>query len=275
MKFLLWALLIPATYAQTDFHQPDLRKLFADHLYCEGDYLRAVEEYKIVLNDLNNDTVEFKLALSLTEIKDYSKSRQLLEKINSNSVFFRFAKPEQIKILYLQNDYHAVRKEFDFSDINSTEKKLRNFSYLYTETDSLPSPPFLILPFTEEEANDISSFYEMKVNLPMKEPLKAGLLSALLPGLGKIYTEEYSDAVFAAIATGVFSYLAYTNFKADHQFRGYLFTAVAGWFYAGNIYGAAASAAIYNARVNFSFTSLIDKYIKKKNYFLPDYGFCR
>ena len=70
-----------------------------------------------------------------------------------------------------------------------------------------------------------------------------------MPGLGKVYTENYIDGFFAAFLTGVFGYMAYTDFNAEHDARGWIFTGVSAFFYTGSIYGSAASAQIYNAKI--------------------------
>jgi len=50
-----------------------------------------------------------------------------------------------------------------------------------------------------------------------KSPLKAAIFSAVIPGAGKIYANEYSDGIYAFIATLVAGYLAFDNFKAGHD----------------------------------------------------------
>jgi hypothetical protein len=264
----------PPAYSQ--FHSPENRRLFADHLFCTGDYLRAVNEYRSYLNSYSNDTILFKVIFSLSEMKKFQEAEEIINSLRADYQFYKAAIQLKLKNIFVQSDYYSLRKEYTYlSDKHEENLKLRNFTYLYTETDSLPSTPYVDLPFNGEEKKEIRSFYEMKVNLPRKNPWTAALLSAIIPGAGKIYTEQYGDALFSALATGISAYLAYTNFKAGHKFRGVLFTGTAAWFYGGNIYGSAASAILYNAKVNFSFTSLLDEYIKKKNYYLPDYGFCK
>ena len=100
-------------------------------------------------------------------------------------------------------------------------------------------------------------------------------MSALIPGSGKIYAGEIGDGIIAAIATGLCGYLAYDNFKAKHNFRGWLFGGLSAFFYAGNIYGSAASAQIYNAGIQFDFVNDVKIYLNKKNYFTPEYEFCK
>ena len=105
--------------------------------------------------------------------------------------------------------------------------------------------------------------------------LTAGILAALLPGAGKIYTNNYSDGIFAFLVTGIISYISYTDFKAHHQFRGWLFAGLTSFFYGGNIYGSVASVQIYNAGINFKLNSDMKIYLEENNYFVPDYEFCK
>jgi TM2 domain-containing membrane protein YozV len=259
----------------SQLHSPENRRLFGDHLFCSGDYLRGITEYEIYLQNYSNDTVLFKVILSLSALGRFNEAEERINNLSRDFLFFENSHQIKFKNFLLLNQYSRLREEYLLYEPNDYLMKLRNFSFLYSGDDSLPSRPYLTLPFDEEEKNDILSLYEMRLNLPGKNPWKAGFFSALLPGAGKIYTEEYSDALFSFITTGLSAYLAYTNFRADHKFRGYLFSAIAAWFYGGNIYGSAASAVIYNARIQFSFTSYLDDYLKKVNYFIPFYEFCR
>ena len=70
-------------------------------------------------------------------------------------------------------------------------------------------------------------------------------------------------------------YIAYADFKADHKFRGWLFTGLTAFFYGGNIYGSAASAQIYNAQVTFRLSSDMKLFLEDTDYFVPDYEFCK
>jgi TM2 domain-containing membrane protein YozV len=152
-------------------------------------------------------------------------------------------------------------------------KKLFNFSFLFTE-DKLPSQEELISPFDSLERPLIRDFYYSKIDPSYRSPVTASIISTLIPGGGKIYTGEYGDGIMAFIATGLFAFLAYDNFKANHDFRGWLFTGLGTFFYAGNIYGSYASAEIYNARINFEFKAKLNLYLDDKNYFIPEVRFC-
>ena len=121
--------------------------------------------------------------------------------------------------------------------------------------------------FPDSVQSQLSGFIYRKISAE-KSLTTAALLSTLIPGAGKIYG-EIGDGVTALITTALSAYLAYTNFKTDHQFR-----AVVHWsnriFYGGSIYGSATSAQIYNIRFNFN--NEVKLYFEK-NYFLPRVDF--
>ena len=130
-------------------------------------------------------------------------------------------------------------------------------------------------PFNSGEERVVKKFYLEKINPPYKSETAAVLLSILIPGAGKIYSDQIGDGIFAAIATGLCGYLAYDNFRAEHNFRGWIFSGLTAFFYAGNIYGSAASAQIYNAGIRFNFSKDVKLYLEQQNYFTPEYDFCR
>ena len=255
-------------------------KRFANYLFCNKDYLRAANEYERLTGDYINDTTQFKIALAYSFITDYPNALDRFSAINNLSVFFYNTQLEQLKIKFLSTKFDDLRDYYNDSftnvpsQFNSVGKKLFNFSYLFTD-DPLPLKQDFLSPFSEEEILPASNFYDSKKNLQYKDPFFAGILSAILPGSGKIYTGEYGDGVVAFLTSAVFSFIAYDNFRAGHNTRGWIWTGVAAMFYAGNVYGSIASAQIYNARINFNFTNGVKLFLEGKNYFVPAYDFCK
>jgi hypothetical protein len=91
-----------------------------------------------------------------------------------------------------------------------------------------------------------------------KKPFVAGLLSTLVPGLGKVYTRNYKDALISFIFTGLNSYQTYRYYqKKQLKSVGFwIFGSLTAGFYIGNIYGSARAAKTYNNNKNL--------YIKNK-----------
>ena len=83
-------------------------------------------------------------------------------------------------------------------------------------------------------------------NRSTRSPLLATLLSAILPGSGQAYCGRYSDGIAALVVTGGLALLtanAYSNEYALGTVVGGILTAQ---FYAGNIIGANRAAHLYN-----------------------------
>ncbi len=263
---------------KVDFHSPSNIKLFADYLFCQQDYLRAYDEYKSYLTKIYSDSADFKAGLALQRIGSYDAALQQFDHIPDNSELYSYAKNEYSRTLFLKNDYAALHNMFIQTDSSPSNypfaNRLNMITYFYSD-EILPSEYSFISSFPGDEKNYIKKFYDWKNDPPYKSPLSAGILSAVIPGLGKVYTENYTDALFAALLTGVFGYIAYTDFKADHQTRAWIFTGVTAFFYAGNIYGSSASAQIYNAKIRFNFEAELHDFLDAFHYLAGDYNFCK
>lgn len=251
---------------------------FADHLFCEKDYLRASLEYLRIDERKRDELTTLKLGLSYSSLGEYSLASMIFEKINRNSSCYDYAQLEMLKIHFLQNVF-SMPKEYTYNDcalnplIKNVSKKLYNISSL-KDTETIPALDEFLAPFDEGERNDLKKFYYSKLNPDYKLPIKAALFSAVIPGLGKIYTDEIGDGIYAFLLTGLFAFLSYDNFKAEHYFRAWLFAGLSAGFYAGNVYGSYASAQIYNARIKYEFNFNLDSLLKSKNYFIPQYKLC-
>ena len=269
-------------FAQTgreDFDSPYNIKRFADHLFCDKYYLRAAIEYERLTSNNRSDTIEFKIALSYSYIKDYYSAIQKFSGIVNSSVYFNEAKLEELKINFLINDFTGLRNYYKNSFITEVDKyqtegeKLFNFSYLFTD-DKLPSKDEFLSPFGVNEKEKLSSFYDWKKEPPYKDGTLAGIMSAIIPGSGKIYIGEIGDGIVAFITTTVFAFIAYDNFKAGHTTRAWIWTGVAAFFYAGNVYGSVAAAQVHNAKITFEFNEGLNVYLNQNNYYIKQYEFC-
>jgi tetratricopeptide (TPR) repeat protein len=86
LLLLLSLNLIPA-FAQnkTSFYSVENRLQFGDYLFCSGDYIRAIDEYKSVLNEKENDSLKFKIALAYQKINRFNDSEKYFGMLSKNS----------------------------------------------------------------------------------------------------------------------------------------------------------------------------------------------
>ena len=283
IKFFSFLILLSIiSFPQSDtisFHSHENIKKFADYLFCEGDYLRAAEEYDKI-SAISDDTVNYKMMLCYSELGLFQSSN-LKYNFYPNSNLTNDADKLFIKNLFLTSPDSFYKKTnfefypFRFDSISSNYiKKMASISHLYSSVEDKTKYQILN-PFMENEEETISTFYDLKKDPPYKSLVLAGVSSAIIPGSGKMYVGEWGDGITALLVTSLFAFLAYDNFKADHQTRAWIFTGVGAFFYGGNIYGSIASAQIFNARVDFEFNDGLKLYLEQINYFLHEYDFCK
>lgn len=271
-KILIFLLLLSSSQSQilNDLHTPDNIRKFADYLFSEKDYLRSVSEYK-KLN--GNDTIQFKIAVAYQEMQLYETALYEFYNVKKKSVFFNESQLEYFKTLFLMEDYKNVqdiladKEGIDF-------QKLLYLSYLFT-SDNLPAPNDFINVFPSSEKDNLLIFFNHKKEPPYKSPLISGLMSAVIPGSGKIYLGKIGDGITAFIASSLLAFLSYDNFSHNHDFRGWLFAGLGAFFYAGNVYGSVSAANIYNAKVDYEYKANLKEYLNSKNYFLPENDFIK
>lgn len=275
LRFLLTILFNVLILAQTNPLKSDVnRKLFADYIYCQQDYLRAAEEYE-TLNKINlSDTILYKIGKSYSIIGNTDKALTYFSFIQTNSPLLNNAILEKARIYYLTDDSISLNKVVN--DFNSSSIELKKIKIAFRlKTNQLDSIPNDLFKINDKDIRTLKSFYEKRINPAYKSETVAGILSAIIPGSGKIYTEKYGDGITAFILTGLFSFLAYDNFKHSHQIRAYIFSGLAAGFYFGNIYGSVASAQIFNAKVDFNFLNDLSEFLSSKNYFINEIEFCK
>ncbi len=259
------------------FHSPANVKKFADFLFCQKDYLRSFYEYRNYLKHESNDTVRFKIAIGFQQMKRYTEALGDFKGLFFNSKFVNSARNEFFKTLFLDDSLNYIRQIYN-SPFYQTDDSLKiplklSLSASLLLIDPLPDSSLFSRAFSTNASKKMLVLYLRRRTLSYKDPATAALLSTVVPGLGKIYTENYSDGITAFLFTTVLGYIAYDNFRAHHLFRAWLFAGLTGLFYGGNIYGSYSAAQIFNAKVRFNFTETVKSFLKKKNYFIPKYKF--
>lgn len=254
---------------------------FAKHLYCTGDIIRAKSELQRLLT-LNysfqyEDTINYLIGRSFQQLENFERSDEYFSKFyNSKSSLKSISIKEYIKNQFFQkNDLYFYKlfsdsESYDWLEYYYTLKlavKLRSINDSEIERDLENVKNISMQLFVAEHTAKMRS-------LKSKNPVTAGILSALIPGSGKIYTEKYSDGVISFLLTGLFGFLSYDNFSANHNFRGWLFAGISTFFYAGNIYGSIISANLFNREQKEKFQNELYHGLSKNNYFIDEINIC-
>lgn len=235
---------------------------FANSLYADGAYAAALGEFqRAAFLDTSQslaDTVNYAIGICLRRLGEPAKAWHYFRKvagINASSAFVQRGLTQQACTYTQQGEYAGALNLLDSttlkSDSTATVSSLRALNYVLLRQ---PQRAVEITKRSELAVDrgaleiDVSFLAEAAVRSRHKSPLKAGLLSAIIPGAGKIYAGRLIDGLFSALLVGLTTWQAYDGFHDDgnRSVRGWLYGATATTFYAGNVYGAWVAARVYN-----------------------------
>ncbi|MDI6782117.1 MAG: tetratricopeptide repeat protein [bacterium] len=237
---------------------------FADNLFDNEDYYRAIGEYQrfIFISDAElTQKARFRIGLC------YQKSRQWTAALK----YFKGLQtqlPEQIghinfeiaKTYYLRGEFQQAIPIFQ--SLTNTSP-LSDYSQYMLGSCYLKQMDWTKAKTAFEDINPESSMYSFSqemlkfaangANLPQKSPFAAGIMSMLFPGAGQMYLHRFGDGTFSMLLTLGTAWLGHHYFQQGDKAAGNILSGLGYVFYAGNIYGAAASAKLINAssQVNY------------------------
>lgn len=230
------------TWAKRDFDENKYEKSVVDSVfflkgwvfYSSKQLSKARECFDKVSNQSNMKTgAVFFSSLSSAYLEEYDLGVSNLEKnktlLNNNTELYAL---EQAGLSLLKRDlklYENYSKNFSYTTYNLADK---------------------------EKILD-SIFLSLK-NYKKKSPFIAASLSAIVPGLGKVYAGQIGEGVSAFLTVGSFAAITTENW-IKHGFLNWktlLFGSLGTVFYVGNIWGSAVSVKIgyddFNEKQNIS-----------------------
>ena len=250
-----------------DYSSPENILRFAEHLYEQRDYLRAAGEYKRYLfySPQDADGTLYRIGICYRRAGDTEKAISTFRKVTTEHTdsSFRFPASYQIAYSYFISERYKSSIQYldqvvgDAKDPNERGKfaTLAAYSYLHQRQWHKAEQALASRTFADENLNRITSSLRASaqegMNLPRKSPILAGLLSAVVPGTGKIYCKQYGDGLYSLILIGVTGLLAWDGFRDDglRSVSGWILGSISGIFYTGNVYGSSVAARVYNRQL--------------------------
>ncbi len=255
-------------YAQRPpaYYDPPNILRFAESLYQEGDFLRAAIEYRRYLSVFSppNDEADKTLlriaicyrlggqadaALTYFQklIRESAAHQQCSEAIiQSGLTWFSLGKYDAAAKFLASADFRseedAVYRQKKNALIGASLLMQSRWREAQAQLSSLPP---------EELSSLESSLKSLSVKgtkLPHKSPFFGGALSAIVPGLGRIYAKRTFDGLYSLVTIGLAGWQAYDGFHKGGvaSFKGWVFGILGSVLYIGNIYGSAISVQIFN-----------------------------
>lgn len=243
---------------------------FADHLFDQGDYYRAITEYERFLFTFPQHPLakkaKYQIAMSYFKGEKYN---QALERFRAQAEQYP-SEETGIKSLYMLAETYYQKKDYneaidafekflssypndpqaDASRIKKGWCYLRQGNWREASEEFRKLPPDSPLHAQGQELAEESGKYP---GIEKKSPYLAGGLSAVLPGAGQLYVGRKTDAAAAFLLNGAFIWAtaeAYHN--RNYVTSGILLFFESGW-YLGNIYNAVSSAHKYNRQSEAKF----------------------
>ncbi len=264
---LFFFLLICPTLAGATERPAQLQ--FADSLQAEGDYYRAITEYKRFIFEQPDSSLvpdaRLAIASSLIAGKRWQQADHSLEQL----FLLHPQSPEAAKgrLLYAGSAYERgnfglARQRYRTLQQQATDPETINYTnfrigwtFLEQDRPQKAGKTFSLLPSPQKMTllKDVANYQA----LPQKSPLVAGSLSAVLPGAGQLYTGRTRQALLSFTLNSLFILASLEAFdNENYAVGGILLFFEAGW-YGGNIYNAVNNTHKYNQRQKHQFREKI------------------
>ncbi len=238
---------------------------FADHLFEQGDYYRAITEYERVLFHHSGhalaDRARFQIALAYFKGDKLDQAIKRFRELardpaggeNSRAALLMLGEAQ-----YRKGDLERAAESYaeflaafpgdpraEGARIKLGLALLRKGEWQQAAEELRQMPEGVPL---RQQALELAAAAEGYPGIPRRSPALAGALSTVLPGAGQLYVGRPGDALTSFLLNGVFIWATVEAFQQDHDAAGGILLFFETGWYLGNIYNAVSSAHKYNRR---------------------------
>ena len=248
---------------------------FANALFAEEDYYRAITEYKRLLHlypsNPYSNSIQYAIGLAYFRGEKWDSALdafQNIQSVDENNGVGTLSQLMMGESAYRAGDYPVAMDTFDafarnhVSDKLSPDAQMRKIQCLFllgeTQQAQAQSAHTSEQYPTDDRVAEFSREMKGSDKLPRKSPILAGSLSAILPGAGQLYTKRPRDAGISFLLNGSLIALAVIAFENDEPVSGSILSIVELSWYTGNIYGAVNGAHKFNRSQRQRFIEKLD-----------------
>lgn len=229
---------------------------YSQYLFDSKQYKLASEELERVLfYDRDNDSVKFQLIRAYLLGHEFEMVTKRMDSLYPDPLLMpRNYALEYSKALLSVNSIYQARKFISQSQKLTEPDRLYlnlNVDLLDYKWDAAQSTFGMIKDQNISLDAGYATIFNRINTTRYKNPGLALALSAVVPGLGKVYTNNWKDGLFSLIFVGGTAFQAVRGYKNYGKQSGFFiaYTTVAATFYLGNLYGSFKSANKYNERL--------------------------
>ena len=247
----------------------DVQLKIADAFMEEGEYYRAVTEYKKFLilfpDSAKADYASFEIAMAYFKGEEYGAAAR-------SFLAMREKYPESgyaIQACYLEGSSQWKLKNYDKARLvleslveehpgsEYAPRALVVISLAALDENKAEVSRQALKRFLErypghpgaENVREAAAQLDRYRELPEKSPELAGFLSAIVPGAGYFYAEHYGDGITAFLINGLFIAGTVAAINQENYAVAGIVGGIGVPFYLGNIYGSANAAKKWNLGV--------------------------
>ena len=207
-------------------------KRFADFLYRNGEYYRAISEYKKLIYFFPESALRAEATLQIG--RSYMAGGDLESAIlhwNRSLEESEFHEEHSARIRLLLSISYLDRNRLDPFPL-----RIDNVDRALHQLDRIDSHSAVA-----EQGRSFAADWRSRPRPQRKSPLLAGALSGAIPGAGSLYAERYREGVYAFFVTALFYVAALEAIHKRESELAFVFGSFAIAFYGGGIYTAVNS----------------------------------
>ncbi len=262
-KYVIYTFILISSLKAQDYNQ---LISFAEQLKSDGDYYRAITEYKRVISYYPQSLNRLSIVKIIADC--YNLAGHKLEAINEYKRVVKIDKTDKFANLRIASLFHEIGYYYESNDyilnhINNFSDSFRDTLWLISGINCVYLKDFAEAKRSFEHISDNNSLYETKIlyndylsTVPKTKNRKlAGTLNFFIPGSGYIYSGKLETGIATFITNTLFGTLFYNSIKNGENnsaiFSGLVFTG----FHLGSVSGAKQSSDNWNKLMHKEYAS--------------------
>jgi len=254
ISLLLFPIIIPCSLHAQNIYDLSHSRQFAQYLMQSHQFQLATSEWERVLFFTPGDTIARLNLIKSFRLSD--KPANGWEKLNSwypSGPLSRQFSIEAIQLTLIQGDYTLFNSTIGRSTglIQSEQTDYRLGAWLM-EGNWIDIPLKKREPSFELVSTDprLMELYSKTKEIHRKSPAASLALSVIIPGMGKIYSNDWKDGLISLLFVATNVWQSYRGFSRNgvSSVSGWIFGGLATGFYTANLFGSWKSAKNYNSK---------------------------
>lgn len=265
-KLLILFIIIYSTKAfSQDLYNFENTKKFAEYLAKSGQYDLATREFeRLTFMSPDNDTLKTSLLSMYRRSGKYDEAlirgKQLYPELTTMSAT---SAVEYGRTLLLKSEYKSAKNFWESNlKLSSADKTILSATSDILQDNYKSANEILqtVKPEDHRLATNYKELAEQAMEIKRKSPAVAGIMSAIIPGTGRMYVKDWKDGIVSLFFVGTMAFQSVRGFNKSgvKSTRGWIYGGIGFGFYLGNIYGSVVSAKGYNKKSHSSIRTKIE-----------------